>query len=165
MAPPAVRKWVIQCRKKNPSIKRGDLAPFDLELPEVLEDSLRCTECGVYELDERWQPTLVTRVEKEISMFFKPRLGHEKPAPTVKHLDEAWEMLQFRESAAAAPFGLPPRPLRRDVEYLAQKRVGVSQKFLEKSGKTYPLSPLLAAFVERGCGRGVGREAEARVYD
>ena len=92
-------------------------------------------------------------------MFLKPKWGGEKPPPTVKHLTEAWEVLQFRESAEARPFGPPPQPLRPDVVFLAQKRFGAIQKVLDESGTSYPLSPLLAAFVERGCCLGVGREA------
>ena len=77
----------------------------------------------------------------------------------MKHLTEAWEVLQFRKSAEAEPFGPPPQPLRPDVVFLAQKRFGAIQKVLDESGTSYPLSPLLAAFVERGRSLGVGREA------
>ena len=92
-------------------------------------------------------------------MFSKPRWGGEKLAPTVKHLTEAWEVLQFRKSAEAEPFRPPPQPLRPDVVFLAEKRFGAIQKVLDESGTSYPLSPLLAAFVEQGRFLGVGREA------
>ena len=108
MAPPAVRDWVIACRNWNPTIKRGDSAPYELVLPKVHPS--RCRECGAYEFDGR-ESTLVMSVALESSMLSNPRWVWGR-APSVKHLVETWEVMQFRASDAAARFA-PHRPLDR----------------------------------------------------
>ena len=91
-------------------------------------------------------------------MLEKPRWVWGR-APSVQHLVDTWDVMQFRASDAAAGFA-PHWPLRSDLEFLAEKRFRASQNILgESGGVTYPLSPLLAAFVEEGWRLHVGHEA------
>ena len=79
-------------------------------------------------------------------------------APSVKHLVETWEVMQFRASDAAARFA-PHRPLRPDLEYLAEKTFSRQPEHPGGVGRDVSVVALMAAFVEEGWRLHVGREA------
>ena len=99
-------------------------------------------------------------VAMEKDMFRKPRWSSTRK-PSVQHLQETWEVMEFRASDAGAHFR-PHRDLRPDLAFLAEQRFSASQNILRQTGGTYPLSPLLAAFVEEGWHHKVGREGGGR---
>ena len=70
MSPEFVRDWATACKRQNPTIARGDVAPYVLTLPKVPPAARG--ECGVYSLGVSGDIALALRVPLHISMCSVP---------------------------------------------------------------------------------------------
>ena len=170
-SPPAVKEWVLRCRKENPGVKRADRVAAQLQLPKFEIDSFEKT--GIYQLLPAWfdcdlealsinddvpisaagQVNLIMEVPMETEMFRRPPARYRCDESAIKNIDEIWEVQQWRSRDQSQELIASLQPLRPDTAYLADLR------FRNVSKTDMPLSPRLASFVESAKLAQVGREA------
>ena len=154
MSAPFVRDWVKRCRELVGDIRRGAKCPLRLDIP--FADTKDYAEFGIYATKGECME-LIIAVPLRIDMFAKPEWGCAK-AWTVKYLQETWHVMLWRSSEAAKGL-VPHSALRPDLTFLASLRYGAANATLTDRTSWLPMCPLLAALIERGIRREVGREA------
>jgi hypothetical protein len=157
LSAPAIRKWVEECRKRNPQIRRGDKCPVPFKIPP--EDLTNYETVGIYKRKDR-NPVefqLAYAVPLQVDIFDKLRWQQQK-LHAVKHLFEVYQVLQWRQKPQAEMFQ-PHAELRPDLVFLAKLRYQDFHEQLTPEQQSWPMSPLMITFVQHGLRRGVGREA------
>jgi hypothetical protein len=157
LSAPLVQDWVEKCRQVNPDIRRGDTCPLPLILP--VENLELYKTLGVYKTDalDLKDFRLAFEVPLRVDIFEKPAWSRRK-LPVVKHLEEVWEVMQWRKTRQARMFE-PHSPLRPDLAFLAKLRYTDLVEQLSPDLKAWPMSPLLTSFVQQADLQNVGREA------